>query len=167
MVKNIGSLLFCLFLLASCYSFGAREDMAAGEEGYYEYLEEAPVLKRATAPAAVDRDVVSGLSAAAPPSEPPREQEPRKRIYSGYCRLRVNEAEETKRRIADITEESGGYVEAVYATSVVIRVPAEHFEEIFRRLLDLGEVDAKTIETYDVTEYFRDQDTRLRGYGIG
>jgi hypothetical protein len=49
----------------------------------------------------------------------------------------------------------------VYQNSVVVRVPAEHFNMIFEEILRLGEVLDRFIETFDVTEYFRDLETRL------
>lgn len=85
----------------------------------------------------------------------------RKRVYSGYCKLRVDSVEKTKNRIFTIAEQSGGYVESSYSEKIVIRIPAEKFSEIFNTILDLGEVIHKSVETYDVTEQFQDLTTRL------
>jgi hypothetical protein len=85
----------------------------------------------------------------------------RKRVYSGYCRLRVNSAEDRKAEIFSLAEESGGYVESAISGTIVIRVPAGKFDAIFETILGLGDVDSKSIETYDVTEYFRDVSVRL------
>jgi hypothetical protein len=73
----------------------------------------------------------------------------------------VDDVEETRTKIADKADESGGYVETVAEHTIVIRVPAERFDEIFAFILELGEVSHKSIETYDVTEFFRDQEIRL------
>jgi len=163
-----------LLVLASCMGMSYLGEPAEAEYGYAEPTL-APEAKRMAAEAPVSSGLGEGapratqeLAAAlsteveqAEPGEPAVEPADRRRVYSGYCRLRVNEAEETKRRIADMAEESGGYVESVAATAVVVRVPAERFEQIFERILGLGDVEDKAIETYDVTEYFRDQETRL------
>jgi len=163
-----------LLVLASCMGMSYLGKSAEAEYGYAEPTP-APEAKRmaAEAPAGgavgesaprASQELAAALSTEAQelePGEPHAEPAARKRVYSGYCRLRVNEAEETKTRIADIAEESGGYVESVQTTSVVIRIPAQRFTEIFERILGLGDVDDKAIETYDVTEYFRDQETRL------
>jgi hypothetical protein len=87
--------------------------------------------------------------------------EDRKRVYSGFCQLRVESVEKVKNRIFSIAEQSGGYVESSYSDTIIIRVPAERFSEVFSTILGLGEVIDKTIETYDVTEKFRDLTIRL------
>jgi len=91
----------------------------------------------------------------------PEKAEERKRIYSGYSRLMVNDVEEQKENISRIAEESGGYVESIYESTIIIRIPAENFDTIFSAILKLGEIINKSIETYDVTEYFRDLSVRL------
>jgi hypothetical protein len=91
----------------------------------------------------------------------PEKPEERKRIYSGYAKLLVGDVEEQKKRIATIAEESGGYVESMYESSVLIRVPSERFQAIFSQILDLGEILHRSVETMDVTEYFQDLSSRL------
>jgi hypothetical protein len=95
------------------------------------------------------------------PSGKAEAAEERKRVYSGYCRLRVDSVEDRKAEIFSFAEDSGGYVESAFSGTIVIRVPAEKFDEMFEIILGLGEVVSKSIETYDVTEYFRDLSTRL------
>jgi len=87
--------------------------------------------------------------------------EERKRVYSGFAKIRVDSVEKRKNELFDIAETSGGYVESVHENTVVIRVPAEQFEDIFQMILDFGEVLEKREETFDVTEYFRDLETRI------
>jgi hypothetical protein len=91
----------------------------------------------------------------------PEQKEERKRIYSGYAELLVGDVEEQKKNIADIAEKSGGYVESMYESTVIVRVPAEQFNALFARILDLGEILHRSIETMDVTEYFQDLTSRL------
>jgi hypothetical protein len=156
-----------LLLLLSCGTYLASEMATPAMEAEKAYAEEpAPSAVGGAAPASPAARDTAVMLAKEPVSETtaaePAPTVGRKRIYSGYCRLLVNEAERTKTVIADIAEESGGYVESVYETAIIIRVPAELFEEIFAGILDLGDTDAKSVETYDVTEYFRDLATRLR-----
>lgn len=94
-------------------------------------------------------------------SDTPETPDQRKRIYSGYCSIRVDSVENRKVEIFSLAEETGGYVESAFSGIIVIRVPAEKFDEIFETVLGLGEVVHKSIETYDVTEYFRDLSVRL------
>ncbi len=88
--------------------------------------------------------------------------EARKRVYSGNARLIVDDVAEAKESITDLASRSGGYIEWVHETSVSIRVPAAEFERIFERILTFGEVDFKSIETFDVTDYYSDIEGRLR-----
>ena len=91
----------------------------------------------------------------------PLKPEDRKRVYSGFCQVRVESVEKTRSRIFSIAEQSGGYVESSYSDNIIIRVPAERFREVFKTIVDLGEVIDKTIETYDVTEEYQDLTARL------
>ena len=61
---------------------------------------------------------------------------------------------EIKKEITQIAEESGGYVESAYDNYIIIRVPAQLFSEIFTTVLGLGEILYKSVETYDVTEFY-------------
>lgn len=90
------------------------------------------------------------------------EPEQEKKIYFGSCRLQVADPAETSSQVARIADESGGYVEAMYEKYIIIRVPRNLFDQLFSQILQLGEVMAKSVETYDVSEYFQDLTTRLK-----
>lgn len=174
----------CL-LLASCA--GMRPAARAPQPGYSMEMDEAlpspeasPALaaESRSAPAAEDESMkisapaagALAASSAQPAGQPeppaaaaagPQQAEARKRVYTGNARLAVDDPEERKKRIALLVEEAGGYVEASYEQAVVVRVPAERFAEIFQRILGLGEVLQKSVETQDVTEAFSDLQARL------
>jgi hypothetical protein len=88
-------------------------------------------------------------------------EDQRMRVYSGFARLVVDSVERQKEDIIKLAEESKGYVEGVYETMVVIRVPAARFDELFARVLSFGDVDFKSVETFDVTDAFFDLSSRL------
>jgi hypothetical protein len=170
-IKFLFTVLSILMLLAGCYGLG---EMAEAERpsAYYEAgaAEEAPAeSKSAPAPqpsarAELEAPQPSLMAAETTSMEPSRVEElpvERKRVFSGYCKLLVDNVEESRTEIADLAEDSGGYVESVAERTVVVRVPADRFDEIFEIILGLGEVSHKSIETYDVTEFFRDQEVRL------
>jgi hypothetical protein len=115
--------------------------------------EEARDESAAGAPAA-------SQTAAAVPAPPAGER--RARIYSGWCRLTVDEPEQTKKQLEELARRSGGYVESAVGQTVAIRIPAERFREVFAAVLKLGEVVRKSIETHDVTDTLTDQEARLR-----
>jgi hypothetical protein len=104
-------------------------------------------------------DESSGILAATAAPQKPAE---RKRIYSGFCRLIVDEVEQAKTELTRFVEQSGGYVESAYENTIILRVPAARFRELFEAVLDTGELLYKSIETFDVSDYFRDQQIRLR-----
>jgi hypothetical protein len=83
------------------------------------------------------------------------------KIYAGYADLKVDVVEDVKKEITRIAETSGGYVEDVYEESITVRVPAARFNELFAKILDLGEPVNKSIETIDVSEYYSDLKSRL------
>ncbi|MBN1649189.1 MAG: DUF4349 domain-containing protein [Spirochaetales bacterium] len=84
-----------------------------------------------------------------------------KRIFTGYQKLRVADVEETKSAITQLTNDAGGYVESLYSASMVLRIPKARFSEIFTHILGMGEVLNKSIESFDVSEYFQDLSLRL------
>ncbi len=164
------ALLPIVILFTSCYGFGMAERAAPAAEyeaGAAEKALAEPEPAPSPQPSARDQTGMVGpeLTAAEvdilEPSLVEERPTERKRVFSGFCTLLVDDVEETRTRIADIADESGGYVETVAERTVVIRVPAERFDEIFEIILGLGEVSHKSIETYDVTEFFRDQEIRL------
>jgi hypothetical protein len=97
-----------------------------------------------------------------PASLPQPGREKRARIYSGWCSLVVDEVEQAKKELERLATASGGYVEAVNGPAVSLRVPAARFQEVFAAVQKLGEVTGKAIETYDVSDALRDQETRLQ-----
>ena len=121
------------------------------EEGY-----KAPVE---SAQAAREREIIGGGAITA--SLPTDARSERVRVYSGACSLMIERAEPAKRRIADMAEQAGGYVEQSSDTRIVIRIPAVEFRGVFDDILALGEVLYKAIETYDVTDQFTDPSGRL------
>jgi len=150
------------------FGCGEKEEVVEyrGEGAYSKEVPAAPDMAKSAAPVrSLDSSgaemQVSTPAEVSPGASPPEKVEERKRIYSGYSRLMVDDVEEQKENISRIAEESGGYVESVYESTIIIRIPAESFDTIFSAILKLGEIINKSIETYDVTEYFRDLSVRL------
>jgi len=98
-------------------------------------------------------------SVAGEEQEAPAEE--RKRVYSGFTRLRVDDVDQSKAEISALADGNDGYVESVHGNTVVIRVPADRFQSIFETIQGLGEVLHRSVETVDVTEYYRDLSSRL------
>ncbi len=157
-------ILFSALLLTSCAFSGEKE----AEFGGYEEPG-APTASRSEAmPAAemqaadVMEDSVSGGDVPAQvDSESEDGETDRKRIYNGSAGLIVEDMENTRQDIESLTMESGGYVESSFSDYLVLRVPAEQFDEIFEAILEMGRVEYSRVETWDVTEAFADIERRL------
>ncbi len=166
-------ILACVLLFSSCErmpSLGkAKEGAYLYEEDYAaeELLDEAPVPEAAkrAAPAESDRGETGVPLAEEEPSSDAGEPFPvkadRRRVYSGYAKVLVDSVERKIEEILSLATVHGGYVESVYEHTVIIRVPAEKFSAVFQQILALGETLDKREETYDVTEYYTDLETRL------
>jgi hypothetical protein len=153
------------FSLLACGRGGwPAKESAAEAEPMGEMLREAPApspsraADQAQAATGLGEDGGAVLAAAVIPQEPGE----RRRIYSGFCRLIVDEVEGAKADLTLFAEQNGGYVESASQNTIVLRVPASRFRELFEAVLDKGELLYQSIETYDVSDYFRDQETRLR-----
>jgi hypothetical protein len=166
LVLAVGTLPGCGRRSGGGWSFGGAES-AAEAEPMEEMRREAPSPQAGKASGGVAADELfaelaedsSGVLAATAAPQKPAE---RKRIYSGFCRLIVDEVEQAKAELTQFAEQGGGYVESAYENTIVLRVPASRFRELFEAILDKGELLYKSIETFDVSDYFRDQEMRLR-----
>jgi hypothetical protein len=145
-------------------SRGSKDEKEASA---YEEFDAVPEKKMAEEPSgsAPEGDTSAGASeretGTEVASDTSAEVSERKRVYAGNCQLLVGSVEETRDALFETAERSGGYVESVLETTVVIRVPAEDFSSIFQAVLEMGEVLDSSVETTDVTEDFRDLDARL------
>jgi hypothetical protein len=142
------------------HALGVVVHNKGSEEAAMESYAEAPASRQAAEVPKASKEADLGVQLAAA-SGVPRAVEKRARIYSGFCRLMVNEVEEAKQELETLAGQSGGYVESIAGTTMTLRVPAERFREIFDAVLDMGEVIEKSIETYDVSDTLRDQQSRL------
>lgn len=139
-----------------------------GKEGSaYELAEdsEAPMISRSEAAPSLGAisDGAAGSDDFAPAAEEPDTDTDteRLRIYNGSAGLIVENPEDTRTDLEKITRDSGGYVESSYSDYLVLRVPAEDFDEIFKIILTMGKVDFSRVETWDVTEAFADTERQL------
>ena len=150
------------------------------EPDYNEYADDKAAM------AAFDEAAVDGMSPAASGAAPapsggegttareegtsagtsvPAEQD-RKRVYSGYAELLVDEPEDVKMRLTDIAESSGGYVEEILENTVTLRVPAEQFSVLFAGIKKLGDLLDSYEETVDVTEFYSEDSALGTGKGV-
>lgn len=111
-------------------------------------------LYRAASPMPVGR----AESAEAPAAEPAQ----RLRHHSGFIKMQAAQPAEVLDQAVALARGAGGYVESLDGTRAVLRVPAGRFEELYARLLSLGDVLEKSVTVQDITDQFTDVDLRLR-----
>lgn len=88
----------------------------------------------------------------------------RKLVYKGRFTLVVGEIRQAQDKAQKLAENMDGYLESLEATSMVIRVPAEKFHQAVRSLREIGSVAQRDVEVVDVTDQYRDTETRLENY---
>ena len=83
-------------------------------------------------------------------------------IYTATLNLAVHHVEDQQNALVELARSHGGYLARRSGAEIVIRVPAQHFEEALTQAEALGDVLARTVDAQDVTEQFRDTRIRLR-----
>ncbi|MEM8737982.1 MAG: DUF4349 domain-containing protein [Planctomycetota bacterium] len=85
----------------------------------------------------------------------------RRVIYTGSLTVLSPDPEAAVSAARKIAEDAGGYVSAARAQRVVLRVPAEKFDDTMDALADLGLVTDRTLDAADVTDRMVDLEIRL------
>jgi hypothetical protein len=117
-------------------------------------------MDRSGAPA--PRLKAGGPALAAAPAEQAVAPAQRMRHHSAFIKMQAAQPAEVLDQAAALAKGAGGYVESLEDERVVLRVPAGRFEEIYARLLKLGEVLEKSVTVQDITDQYTDADLRLK-----
>lgn len=83
-------------------------------------------------------------------------------IYTATMNLAVFQVAEASKQVEQMARESGGFLARRDDTSLVIRVPAEKFEDMLKRIEKLGDVLHRNVVAEDVTEQYMDAEVRLK-----
>lgn len=83
-------------------------------------------------------------------------------IYTADLHLGVYEVEATQETILGAVNELGGHLAQRSDMIVVVRVPAEHFQQALDAIEEAGDVIHRNIEVLDVSEEYRDLAIRIR-----
>ena len=132
---------FALLLAVGLGSCGREASLPAPDRS-------APVqAPRAPEPAPVREERVADEGAGAVPASLPSVTPPRDRMvhYDGNLELRATSPRQTIDEAVEITTAAGGYVETLAEGRVVLRVPAARFQEVFDRLVGLGDVLSRSV----------------------
>jgi len=110
-------------------------------------------------PAAAAPGAIHAAAVEQPKLDPERRQ--RLVIYNGIIYLVVERITDTIDQIKKFTEEMGGYMQSMSASSITLKVPADKFPDAIAMVEKLGEVTKKEIKGSDVTDEVRDLRIRL------
>ena len=88
--------------------------------------------------------------------------EPRKVIYKAELSVVVGDADDAVTATRLAAEKLGGYMQRMTTDAIIIRVPAERFDEALAAIDKLGIVTEKDITAGDVTEEYVDLEIRLK-----
>lgn len=154
-----------LFLWAG---IGALSTAGCGIQADYAPSE----ARRRVAAARAERRIVPWMSlkgeAKTPEAPPPAEEtphlaamRPRKVVYTGRFEIAVADPARAVAQTKSFAERMGGYMQKMTRESIVIRVPAEKFDQAVAALEKIGVVFARDIGAQDVTERYVDLQIRL------
>ncbi len=82
-------------------------------------------------------------------------------VYTGFLKLQVKRLLEAVDELTRITEEKKGYVESLTERVVVVRIPADDFEQVMTDFAAVGKLLEKRVSALDVTAQFTDLTSRL------
>ena len=83
-------------------------------------------------------------------------------VYRASLQLAVHRVGERQGAVEALAHELGGYLASRTEETIEVRVPARAFDEAMRRIQELGDVIARSVEALDVTEEFHDVELRIR-----
>ena len=150
------------FIITACSSGVYQKQDWYGKSSAENEASAPMVLRSEGAPAEailMEDDFFEETDTAAQPL--PSEAHPRKRIYNGSAGLIVEDQEKTRKLLEDMAVGMNGYVEQSYIDYLVLRIPADLFDEAFVQILELGTVKYQSVETRDVTDQYADIQARL------
>lgn len=134
-------------------SAGAAADYGDVDEGRYEL----PRPEREASPRYAQAET--------PPRAEPTATDGRQGpllIYTAQIGLAVHQVSDKQDRVEALAREAGGHLHRRTDAEIVIRVPAGRFEQVLAAILEVGDVLSRDVSVQDVSEEFRDVETRIR-----
>lgn len=83
-------------------------------------------------------------------------------VYTASLVMAVFEVESSLSAVEELAREAGGYLSKRERMAITIRVPAQSFDGVVKKLEKLGDVHQRNIVANDVTDEFYDLEARLR-----
>ena len=141
----------------------AKQSTSAYRSVSADYDDYAASELAAAPPSAEPSFAQRSVLAEEPPSVTIQPVAPQRMVhYDGYARLRATRPTETLDRIASLSVDVGGRVDRLSDNQATVRVPVDRFDEVWKAVLELGDVLDKQVRADDVTDQFRATDLRVR-----
>ncbi len=150
-----------LVLVVGCMSPGRSSRQAQGGRALNSGMEKYTVAGDAVASIEFMRLQPAMFAQLSSPATDPA-QTRRIMVYTAVMSLVVEDIHRTVETIKKEAEAAGGYMQAMDASSIMVKVPAGLFEQVIANVEELGEVTRKEIKGSDITEEMRDLQIRLR-----
>lgn len=83
-------------------------------------------------------------------------------VYDAHLGLAVHQVSAKQDRVEAIAREAGGFLASRTDDTIIIRVPARAFDRAMAEVQALGDVLTRRVDVQDVTEEFRDIETRIQ-----
>jgi hypothetical protein len=155
---------------ADAYAPGGAEGYALAERDVMPSPEAAPASTRALGAGdgtsglflATDEETTSPTTPAQTGDATETPSAERMRVFSANLELSVPAVGTARDQIIDLVEGTGGYVESSNDTYLVVRVPAESFDQSLSAIEGLGDVLSRAVSTADVTDQYQDLQRRLQ-----
>lgn len=147
----------------------SRYGITAGQENSSDW--ENPISLASSVPGSfAGKDVAGGAGVASLPAlmlvgvQDAAQAAAQKRIvvYTAGLRVVVADIRAAMDRAEAFAASMQGYVQEIDGDRIVLRIPAERFDEALRQAEALGEVSHREVKALDVTEEYVDLDARLR-----
>ena len=82
-------------------------------------------------------------------------------VYSGYLKLRVKRLLIAVDEISQIAKEYKGFIESLTQRVIVVRIPADDFEQVMKTFAQVGTLLERRVQALDVTAQYKDLTMRL------
>ncbi|HEY1548117.1 MAG TPA: DUF4349 domain-containing protein [Kofleriaceae bacterium] len=126
--------------------------------------------REARAAAAESHDTLPSPMAGKASLDQAQPHDDRKVIRTGKLEVVVSTYDSARAQIEAIVKASGGYIDSTHVeraesrvsdATIVIRIPADAFDNILPQLRQLGDVESETTNASDITDQYVDTEARL------
>jgi chemotaxis protein histidine kinase CheA len=97
-----------------------------------------------------------------PDNVPTKAAAKRQVIYTANMQVSVYDVEHAMVLVEGLPDRYGGWLHQRSGDQIVLRIPAEHLKAAMDMIAELGVVDMRTLQAFDVTAEYTDLESRIR-----